>query len=95
MNLTMAEQETTINYNRADDTMSIYSSNPNDIAYYDKMCAERPDWIKVVKTHGDYAKTYECATKKPGRLHPPRLVSDEERKKMSERMSNRIKSEAN
>ena len=84
MNLTMAEQETIISYNRADDKCTVYTASPTDIAYYDKLCDERPDWIRCIRQYGDYAKMYVCQTKKPAKLHPPRVISDEERKARSD-----------
>lgn len=77
MNLTMAEQETIITYDRKNEECVVYTSNPYDIEYYDGLCKSRPDWIRCVN-RTSYSKTYIC-DKSQARMKPPRVISDEHR----------------
>ena len=83
--LSLEEQETTISYNAAEDTCYISTANTFDKDYYDKLCQERPEWIKCVKRE-QYYNFYECS-KKTARLHPPKRMSEEQKKAISERMA--------
>jgi len=53
------EMETTIQYDRASGTASIYTADPARRARLDKFCEEYPDVYKKVKEDGDGA-FYEC-----------------------------------
>lgn len=85
MKLSREEQETTITYCAADDVVSISTAYPPDIAYYDKLCRTRPEFIKCTHRRDPYV-FYE-ATKRLSalRLKAPPKLSDEERKAKSER----------
>ena len=85
MALTRLEQETTIRYNAEEDTCEIETANPFDIAYYDRLCVERPEWIKCTEEE-QYFKFYECS-KKSARLKAPKRVSEEQKRAMSERVT--------
>lgn len=83
--LSLAEQETTITYAADEKIVHIDTSYPPDMAYYDKLCKARPDFIRLVDEN-DTCKFYE-ATKSPNivRLKAPPKISEEERKAKSER----------
>jgi len=85
MALARIEMETTIGYNAEYDICSIVTANPFDKDYYDKLCIERPEWIKCVREE-QYYKWYECS-KKTARLHPPKRMSEEQKKSMTEALA--------
>ena len=84
MKLSLAEQETIIRYAADEKIVHIDTANPNDIAYYDKLCKERPDYIKCVERRDPYV-TYEAVRNSGSRLHAPRVLSEETKQKLSER----------
>lgn len=83
--LTLEEQETIISYNAAEDTCNICTANTFDKDYYDKLCEERPEWIKCVKRE-QYYNYYECS-KKTARIKPPQRISEETKKARAEALA--------
>ena len=83
--LTLEEQETIITYNAAEDVCSICTANTFDKDYYDKLCEERPEWIKCVREE-QYYKWYECS-KKTARIKPPKRASENQKKGQAEALA--------
>ena len=84
MKLSREEQETTITYCAADDVVSISTAYPPDIAYYDKLCKTRPEFIKCTHRRDPYV-FYE-ATKRLSalRLKAPPKRSEKQMEQMAQ-----------
>ena len=82
MHLTNYERETIITYNEADKTAQVYTCSRPLIRKLDELRADSGD-ISMVR-EDDYSKTYELPKKWVRVQRPPKLT-DEQRKKMSER----------
>jgi hypothetical protein len=87
MRLTKYEMETTINWNLGDDTAYISTRMPAVIRHMEKVLG-----IKPTTTHRDsggriYGKDYEIPKKFVRLPRRTRQVSEEQRKKMAERLA--------
>lgn len=92
--LSLAEQETHIRYAADEKIVHIDTAIPSDIAYYDKLCKERPDYIKCIHRRDPYV-FYEATRNSGTRLHAPRILSEETMQKYKERGKTlNVKSEA-
>lgn len=79
MKLTKYEQETIVLSNAAEQTSTIYTSDPNMIRKLDKLVTRFPEVYKVTK-QDDISKTYECASKKyTNCFRGPRNFSEKQR----------------
>lgn len=85
MALTLYEQETIINYNREEKTASIYTHDPVLIRKLDAL-RQKSEAITVVR-EGKGWREYLCP-KRWVKVSPPRVVSEENRAKLAERMKN-------
>ena len=82
MHLTNYERETIITYNEADKTAQVYTCNNALIRKLDNLCAESKEFLIV--REDEYSKTYELP-KKYVSIRAPYKMSEEQRKKLSER----------
>lgn len=83
--LSKYEQETIINFNVAEKFAEVYTADPNIIRKLDALVEKYPDHYKLVK-QDDVAKYYEVASKKLIQFRPPRVLSEEQKKELTERM---------
>lgn len=59
----ISEQETIIQYSRDEGFASIYTTDRTQMTRLDKLCAESPDYYKLMKFDG-YGKQYHVSDKK-------------------------------
>lgn len=92
MGVAVEEQETVIQFNRSDSYATIYTSDSTMITKLDKMCKSAPENYSLDKTetvNGEVvAKFYRLADKSRVSFRArkvERVLSDEERQKLSER----------
>jgi hypothetical protein len=81
--LTREEMETTINFDKSSPTASIYTADPAMIRKLDKLTP----YVQVVK-QDEYGRWYECP-KSMIKVQKPRLLSEEKRQELAERMRKR------
>ena len=81
--LSLAEMETTINFDRSSETANIYTTDPVMMRKLDKLARETP--ILQAKKIDEYSREYECP-KSMIKIHKPRLYTGEKRKELSDRM---------
>ena len=79
------EQETIVNYTNGEKTASIYTADPVVIRKLDKLVEKYPETYKVI-AQDKYSKTYECP-KKMVSFRPPRILTDEQKAELRERMN--------
>ena len=79
------EMETTVNFNADEKTAVLYSRDKSVIRRMDKMVADFPDIFACIK-ETDIDKTYRFP-KKYAMPKRPRIVSEEQREKMRERLA--------
>jgi hypothetical protein len=88
--LTNAEKETITTSNRLNKTAEIYTSDDVEMRYYDKLCEKYPEHYKVIKvdSEGDevISKNYLVAEKKLSRCKIPKILSEEQKNKLSQHM---------
>lgn len=90
MGLTLYEQETIINYNRAENSASLYTADPVMMRHMDALCKEQPDIFKLMKEN--YArdedtpcsKEYEITDKKRIKITKKREYTEEQLEAMRE-----------
>ena len=91
MALTRYEQETIINYNRAEKEVSVYSSDPVVMRKLDSLCEEQPLVYKLEKEYRPQgseeicAKAYTIADKKLIRFAKKREMTEEQREELKQR----------
>lgn len=83
--LTRYEMETTINFNAEEGTASLYTRDKAVMRRLDRLVEEFPDIYKLVR-ETDIDKTY-VFPKKYAIPKRPRIVSEEQREKMRERLA--------
>lgn len=83
--LTRWEMETTVNFNAEEGTASLYTRDKAVMRRLDKLVKEFPDIYKLVR-ETDIDKTYEFP-KKYAIPKRPRVLSEEQREKMRERLA--------
>ncbi len=76
--------ETIINFNAEEPKASCYTRDKTIIRKWEKLIAERPDDVKVVRQYEDMLEIE--VPKKWIKVRPPRKVSDEQRAAASERL---------
>lgn len=84
-NLSLAEQEVHIVFDRISDTAIIYSSDITFQTYMNKRVKQNPDEFKIV-SKDDWGITYECPKKFISIRSKSRTVTDEQRTASSERL---------
>lgn len=88
MTLTRVEQEVTINFNAEEDTAIVDTRNPVWIRKLDKLLEANPDEVQLIDEN-EVGKTYKVPK---GAIHifirKKRVLTDEQRKSLSERMKN-------
>lgn len=94
MNLTNEEKETIIVYNEKDRTASVFTYRPSLQRQLDGLCVDRPEYVRKIKETSEGAKEYEIP-KKWVKIRANRILSDEQRLEMSERMKARMHAEQN
>lgn len=82
--LSRYEMETTINFNAKDPFATLYSCDKSVIRRMDKMVEEFPDLFTCIK-ETSISKTYQFP-KKYAMPKRPRILSEEQREKMRERL---------
>ena len=50
-NITLEEQETTINFNRTQDAVDVWTSDRTVMTKLDKLCITAPDFYKLIAEH--------------------------------------------
>lgn len=50
-NITLEEQETTINFNRTQDAVDVWTSDKTVMTKLDKLCITAPDFYKLITEH--------------------------------------------
>lgn len=84
MGLTRAEMETIINFNEADDKAEIYTYNGRLIRRLTEYAAQRPEECVLCQPDASGAHKF-IFPKKWVKVNAPRILTDEEREKLSER----------
>lgn len=84
--LTKYEQETIISFNAGEKTADVYTADPNMIRKLDNLCAKYPEHYKCIKSD-DYSKSYEVASKKLVSLRSPRIITEEQKEELVERLN--------
>lgn len=51
INITLEEQETTINFSRTQDAASVWTSDKTVMTKLDKLCISAPDFYKLIAEH--------------------------------------------
>ena len=80
------EKETTINFNEAESTATIYTHNVALRHKLEKLAAERPADCKLQKKYSDNVVEY-IVPKRWVKVNAGALLTEEQRKKRSERMA--------
>lgn len=92
--LTKAESETIINFNDDEDRAILYTCNKAMIRKMDNLCSKFPEHYTLVK-QDQYSKTYSFF-KKLVAIKQPRILSEEQKKRVSElgkrTIKNKVKS---
>ena len=83
-NLTNYERETTINFNDDEKTATVYTCNKTLINHLTKISLS--DDLITIKTKDSYSVTF-IVPKKWVKIRPPRKVSEAQRQKAKERLS--------
>lgn len=94
MNLTNEEKETIIVYNEKDRTASVFTYRASLQRQLDSLCVDRPEDVRKIKETAEGAKEYKIP-KKWVKIRASRILSEEQRLEMSERMKARIHTEQN
>ena len=81
--MTLAEQETTINWSRADKTASVWTTDPVVIRKLDEISHSDPAVTVLRSTEG--ARAYIVPIRWVS-IKKPRQLSDEQKEKLAERM---------
>lgn len=81
MRLTRQEQETIINFNQGEATAYIYTCSKSWIRHFEKVLKLNP-----TTTHS-YAREYECSKAWIRKPRKPRKMSDEQKQKLQQRLS--------
>ena len=80
---TMYEQETSITYNKDEDTATIFTSNPKDIRKLDKLSSQRSNDMKL-EASTDLSRTYSIP-KKWIKIVPNRILTEEQKEEIRQR----------
>lgn len=88
--LTPYERETIVNFNDKESTMEIYTASISVMNKLDKLVNEFPKYYSIKKvdtTEGKISsKTYVCVNKKLLSFRKPRILTEEQKKEVSERL---------
>lgn len=89
--LSKAEMETTINFDREGDNASLYTADSVMMTKLDKLCESSPENYKVIR-QDEISKTYEFPKKLISlrKASVKRQLTDEEREILSERMKDTL-----
>lgn len=79
----MYEQETSITYNREEDTATVYTANPADIRKLDKLYSHRSNDMKL-EASTDLSRTYSIP-KKWIKIVPNRILTEEQKEEIRQR----------
>ena len=80
---TMYEQETSITYNREEDTATVYTDSPVDIRKLDKLYSQRSNDMKL-EAGTDLSRTYSIP-KKWIKIVPNRILTEEQKEEIRQR----------
>lgn len=92
MRLTNFEKETVVNFNEAERTASIYTSNEALKRQLLELCRSRPDQVRQTADNGRGGPTFEMP-KKWLKVSPPRVLSPAQRavlEKMNQKRQEQI-----
>lgn len=91
--ITLAERETIINFDETQAPAEIYTHNPAMIRKLDALCEERPEEIQCIRAErmneNIHVREYRCP-KKWIRVQAPRILSDEQKAVLTERIKTRM-----
>ena len=82
--LSNQEKETIVCFNETNEPAEVYTFNPRLIKQFERLIQERPDDVRIKRSHNDGAVEYYFP-KKWVKVSPPRILSDEARAILSER----------
>ena len=85
---TMYEQETSITYNREEDTATVYTASPVDIRKLDKLYSQRSNDMKL-EPSTDLSRTYSIP-KKWIKIVPSRILTEEQKEKCRQQMAKNL-----
>ena len=96
-NITLEEQETTINFNRTQDAVDVWTSDKTVMTKLDKLCITAPDFYKLIAEHKAQDDTGATISKEY-RLSDKRMLSfrsmkrtynltEEQRRERAERLN--------
>lgn len=85
---TMYEQETSIIYNREEDTANVYTANPVDIRKLDKLYSQRSNDMKL-EVSTDLSRIYSIP-KKWIKIVPSRILTEEQKEKCRQQMAKNL-----
>lgn len=80
---TMYEQETSITYNREEDTATVYTASPVDIRKLDKLYSQRSNDMKL-EASTDLSRTYSIP-KKWIKIVTNRILTEEQKEEIRQR----------
>ena len=81
MRLSKQEQETIINFNQKEHIAYIYTCSKSWMSHFEKVLGLRPAQIH------SYAREYECPKSWIRKPRKPRIMSEEQKQKLSQRLS--------
>ena len=85
-NISKFEQETIVNFNAGEKTASIYTADPWIMKKLDKLCKTYPNSYKLV-SQDSYSKTYEVESKKLIQFRSPRILTEEQKEVVRDRLN--------
>ena len=95
INITLEEQETTINFSRTQDAASVWTSDKTVMTKLDKLCISAPDFYKLIAEH-KAQDDVGAITSKEYRISDKRMLSfrsmkrnltEEQKRKRAERLN--------
>lgn len=90
MNLSLYEQETTINFNEEEKTASVYTHNRALRRKLEQLAEQRPEECRLTKTGHDGKAVDYSIPKSWIRIHPPRVaapLTEEQKQKRREQLA--------
>ena len=95
INITLEEQETTINFSRTQDAVDVWTSDKTVMTKLDKLCNSAPDFYKLIAEH-KAQDDVGAITSKEYRISDKRMLSfrsmkrnltEEQRRERAERLN--------
>ena len=92
INITLEEQETTINFSRTQDAASVWTSDKTVMTKLDKLCNSAPDFYKLIAEH-KAQDDVGAITSKEYRISDKRMLSFRSMKRNLTEEQKRVRAE--